>query len=53
MQILLISDIHGNYRALAAVLEAFAGADQIWCLGDIVEYGPRPAACIDLVRQSC
>ena len=53
MQVLLVSDIHANSRALAAVLERFGGADEIWCLGDIVEYGPCPGECIELVRRHC
>lgn len=49
----LISDIHANLEALTAVLEHIRGqkADQIVCLGDIVGYGPDPAACLDLVIQ--
>ncbi len=27
------------------------GVDEIWCLGDIVGYGPRPNECCDLVRE--
>ncbi|MCZ6676227.1 MAG: metallophosphoesterase family protein [Candidatus Poribacteria bacterium] len=54
MRILLISDIHSNYRALKAVLEKYGNsAGEIWCLGDIVEYGPCPSECIDLVRRHC
>ncbi|MBX3423009.1 MAG: metallophosphoesterase family protein [Pirellulaceae bacterium] len=48
----IVSDIHGNLEALQAVLaDARAqGCTQILCLGDIVGYGPQPAACVDLVR---
>jgi len=53
VQILLVSDIHANRQALEAVLERFAAADEVWCLGDIVEYGPCPAECIELVRRHC
>ena len=53
MKILVVADIHANYRALKATLDAFDNADEVWCLGDIVEYGPMPSACIDLVRQHC
>ena len=53
MKILVIADIHANYRALKASLDAFDNVDEVWCLGDIVEYGPMPSACIDLVRQHC
>lgn len=53
MRILLISDIHSNRCALQAVLDKFGSADEIWCLGDVVECGPCPSECIDLVRRSC
>ena len=46
MKILLISDIHGNWAALQAVLAAEPNVDQILCLGDLVNYGPQPAECV-------
>ena len=51
----IISDIHGNQEALEAVLRAISakGVDEVWCLGDIVGYGPNPLECIDLVRRNC
>lgn len=51
MRVGLISDVHGNRRALEAVLEDLDGVDEIWCLGDTVGYGPEPAACCTLVRE--
>jgi putative phosphoesterase len=48
MRILVVSDIHGNWPALLTIREE---ADAVLCIGDIVEYGPQPAACIDWVRQ--
>ncbi|MHC4981901.1 MAG: metallophosphoesterase family protein [Planctomycetota bacterium] len=53
MRILLVADIHGNYRALQAVLEKFGGADEIWCLGDIVACGPMSPECVELVKKAC
>lgn len=53
MRLLLVSDVHSNYRALAAALDRFHDVDEVWCLGDVVEYGPCPAECIDLVRERC
>lgn len=53
MRIAVISDIHGNARALSSVfrdVEA-AGVDEVWCLGDTVGYGPRPNECCTLVAQ--
>jgi len=46
MKILIVSDIHGNWTALQAVLAAEPDADQILCLGALVNYGPQPAECV-------
>ncbi len=51
MRILVISDIHANYPALQAVLQDAGPADEIWCLGDLVGYGPDPNAVIEQVRE--
>ena len=54
MRAAVIADIHSNLEAFQAVLrdrEERGGADDIWCLGDIVGYGPDPRACIKLLRQ--
>ena len=50
----IISDIHGNLEALEAVLEDIKQQeiDRIFCLGDIVGYGPNPRECIDRI-MSC
>jgi diadenosine tetraphosphatase ApaH/serine/threonine PP2A family protein phosphatase len=50
---LILSDIHGNKDALDAVITDAGSADRIWCLGDIVGYGPEPAACLAWVREHC
>jgi predicted phosphodiesterase len=49
----LISDIHGNLEALEAVLKDIQSnnVSEIYCLGDVVGYGPNPRECIDLVMQ--
>ena len=49
----LISDIHSNLEALQAVLDDIAAQEitEIYCLGDIVGYGPNPCECIDLVMK--
>ena len=49
MRILVISDIHANYPALEAVLASVVTVDAVWCLGDLVGYGPFPNECIDRV----
>jgi diadenosine tetraphosphatase ApaH/serine/threonine PP2A family protein phosphatase len=47
MRVAVVSDIHSNLHALQAVLEAIDGEapDELWCLGDLVGYGPRPNEC--------
>lgn len=49
----LISDIHSNLEALQAVLEDIRQqeVDEIYCLGDIIGYGPNPRECIDLIMK--
>lgn len=54
MRYAILGDIHGNLSAFEAVLadiEAQGGAEEIWCLGDVVGYGPDPRGCIALLRQ--
>ncbi|MCS7099414.1 MAG: metallophosphoesterase family protein [Sulfolobales archaeon] len=50
MKVLVVSDIHGNYEALNAVLESAGGWDSLWVLGDLVDYGPEPHVVVDVVR---
>ena len=49
----LISDIHSNLEALQAVLKDIEShnVSEIYCLGDIVGYGPNPRECVDLVMK--
>jgi len=53
--IAILSDVHGNLQALEAVLEdsRSRGAQEFWCLGDIVGYGPEPLACLSILREQC
>ena len=53
MRVGVISDIHGNLHALEAVLTAIEGEalDELWCLGDLVGYGPQPNRCCALVAE--
>jgi diadenosine tetraphosphatase ApaH/serine/threonine PP2A family protein phosphatase len=55
MRLAIISDIHSNIQALEKVLSAIdnLGIDQIYCLGDIVGYGPFPNECVEIVRKRC
>ena len=49
MRVLVVSDIHANPAALAAIRDPF---DACVCLGDLVEYGPDPGPCLDWVRRN-
>ncbi len=51
----LISDIHGNLEALEVVLADIQaqGITEIFCLGDVIGYGPNPRECIDRVMEHC
>ena len=53
MRVAVISDVHANRHALDAVLSAIdeENVDAVWCLGDLVGYGPQPNKCCDLVRE--
>lgn len=51
MRILVISDIHANLNALEAVLEDAGSFDAVWCLGDLVGYGPDPEECVNRIRH--
>ena len=53
MRVAVISDIHGNLAALEATLAALEDErpDAIWCLGDLVGYGPRPNECCARVAE--
>jgi putative phosphoesterase len=49
MRILILADIHANWPALQAIQEP---CDVCFFVGDLVDYGVEPAACIDWVRRN-
>lgn len=51
MRILVVADVHSNLEAFQAVIAAAGAFDSVWCLGDIVGYGPDPSACIGLLQS--
>jgi predicted phosphodiesterase len=52
MRVLIISDIHANLTAFETVLNDAKGAwDYVWCLGDVVGYGPDPNECVELLNS--
>jgi putative phosphoesterase len=48
MRICIISDLHANLEALSVLPRDY---DELWVLGDLVNYGPNPAEVIDFVRS--
>jgi predicted phosphodiesterase len=53
MRIAILSDIHGNLPALQSVLKDVATreCDKIYCLGDVIGYGPQPNECLAEVKK--
>jgi diadenosine tetraphosphatase ApaH/serine/threonine PP2A family protein phosphatase len=52
MRVLIISDIHANYTAFETVLrDAKDQWDYVWCLGDVVGYGPDPNECVERLQE--
>lgn len=53
MRIAFISDIHGNFTALEAVLDDIKkkNIDQIICLGDTVSLGPQPREVLEALHE--
>ena len=51
MRTLIISDVHANLTALQAVLKNAKPFDRVWCLGDVIGYGPDPNECIECIRS--
>jgi predicted phosphodiesterase len=55
MRVAICTDIHGNRHAFEAVIAAAEadGAEELWCLGDLVGYGAEPDACVALAERHC
>jgi diadenosine tetraphosphatase ApaH/serine/threonine PP2A family protein phosphatase len=54
LKVAIISDLHSNREALDAVLDhidGLSGIEKVYCLGDVVGYGPEPEYCVDRVRE--
>ena len=54
MRFAVISDIHANREALEAVLADIQRwqPDAVYCLGDVIGYGPEPGAVIELLLKN-
>jgi putative phosphoesterase len=48
MRIAIISDVHANLPALESIQEPY---DLLFCLGDLVDYGPQPREAIHWVKE--
>jgi len=48
VKIVIVSDIHANYDAWRALPEDY---DELWVLGDLVNYGPQPAEVLSEVME--
>ena len=55
MRVAIATDIHGDRHAFEAVIDAAErdGAEELWCLGDLVGYGGDPDASVELARRHC
>jgi len=51
MRCLILSDIHANLAALETVLADAGHFDFMWCLGDVIGYGPDPNDCVARLRE--
>jgi predicted phosphodiesterase len=53
MRVAIFSDVHANYEALSAVVEAYKHerVEVYYCLGDTVGYGGSPNECAEVVRE--
>lgn len=51
MRIVVISDIHSNLDAFEAVIAHLPDHDELFCLGDLVGYGPEPNEVIERLRR--
>ncbi len=53
MKIIVFADIHANLEALETFLKKAdrSGSERLYCLGDIIGYGPDPNACVEIIRS--
>jgi len=51
MRVVVLSDIHSNLTAFQAVIENLPTYDELYCLGDVVGYGPQPNEVVEKLQQ--
>lgn len=49
MKLVIVADIHGNYDAWRSLPEEY---DEVWVLGDLVNYGPQPREVVEEIMKS-
>lgn len=49
----VISDVHGDFAALQDALARLArfGVTEIVCAGDVLDWGPSPGRCLELLQE--
>jgi putative phosphoesterase len=52
LKLLILSDLHGNWPALEAVIAREGAWDAVACCGDVVDYGPSPVECVRWVARN-
>lgn len=55
MKTLIIADVHSNLEALVSVINDAVSRgpiEAVWCLGDVIGYGPDPGPCISILRSA-
>jgi putative phosphoesterase len=50
LRVVVLSDIHANLAAFERVLDDLPSNDELFCLGDIVGYGPDPDKVVEMLR---
>ncbi len=51
-RVIIFGDLHANWEALVTLQQTERRPYAVFCLGDIVGYGPDPKSCLDSVRAS-
>jgi diadenosine tetraphosphatase ApaH/serine/threonine PP2A family protein phosphatase len=53
LRVAFVSDVHSNLEAFQVVLNDIASRviREVYCLGDVIGYGPNPRECIELASR--
>ncbi len=50
MKVVIFSDLHANLEVLQKLDQE---CDELWFVGDIVDYGPNPREAVNFVKEKC